>query len=873
MTDPGHSAGGAVPLWGRHPVWGREIPFRNPNFIGREKELADLRAYLLADSTALIGQPVQTVFGLGGVGKTELAAEYAHRYRDEYDLVWWIRSEREDAITAALVALGMRLQLEEFRPGERDYSMGVVMDALIAGVPFERWLLIFDDAQNASVISRYIPQSRGLGHVIITSRDIRWQALRVDGIELTEFELDETVEFLRKRVPALAPVAVSADIGQRDAANDRTEDERRRANAEKLGAALGNLPLAVEHAAAYLKETGASVEEYLNMYELNAHALLASDVNIKYPRAVATTWSVSTHTISSEAAAVFQLLAFFAPEPIAEELLMQPATSALPDPIAEILGDVSKFRPAVRELDRYSLVKIDGVRNIVQMHRVVQTVTRDRLEREDPAKAGELRETVHLLLAASDPCAPDREDSGPTYGRSREHLVPSGAVECEVPAVRRLIINQVRQLHRSGGYTESLGLGEPVLALWQAKFDLDDKLTLTLAVEVGVAMRSSGRWEEAYQLNSGTLERLERRYGETDEIYLECARSYGRDLSMLGRDTEALENDLGLLPVYERELGSDHEHTLKLRNNIAISLRCLGRFEEALGYDRETLDERRRTLGYADEYTLTSQFAVARDLRRLGRYEESLDLIRQVNDLLESKGGPWHLFRLLVGAELSLSLRRVGQYEDARRQGEMILERHHELVGKNHRRSLLAATYLINDRRFAGDLDGAAELGERTVLAWENAAGPDHPNTNAARANLAIVLRLQGHLVRARQLDELALARFSDLYGKDHPSTLVVMTNLASDLAAVGDVKRARELGEAALTASRRVRGENHPSTLITAINLSLDRRAVGDEAGSRELREATLPELDVALGKLHPHTRLAAQEGRLNPDINPMAT
>jgi tetratricopeptide (TPR) repeat protein len=873
MTDPVRPVGHVAQPRVRHAVWGREIPFRNPNFTGRETELAALRAYLLADSTALIGQPVQAVHGLGGVGKTELAAEYAHRYRADYDLVWWIRAEREDAITAALVALGTRLGLEDYRSNERDYSVGVVMDALIAGEPFENWLLIFDDAHNASVISRYVPQSRGHGHVIITSRDIRWQALRVDGIELTEFKLAETIEFLRKRVPALAPVVDSVNDGQPKTANHFAKEEYRSESAEKLATVLGNLPLAADHAAAYLKETGASVEEYLKLYEDNAHALLGRDLNIAYPRPVATTWSVSMRAVSSDASAVFHLVAFFAPEPIAEELLIQRAMPPLPQAIADVLSDVSRFRPAVRELARYSLVRIDGVRNIVQMHRVVRAVTRDRLEREDAGKASELQKTVHLLLAASDPCAPDREDSGPIYERSREHLVESGAVESNDPAVRQLIINQVRRLHRSGGYTESLALGVPALERWHVDFGPDDKLTLRLAIEVAVAMRSIGRWEEAAKLNEDTLGRLERLYGEMDEIYLECARSYGRDLSMLGRYNEALENDLRLLPFYERELRSEHEHTLKLRNNIAISLRCLGRFDEALAYDEETLQERQRTLGYADEYTLTSQFAVARDLRRLGRYEEALDLIRQVNDTLEHKGAPWNLFRLLVGAEVGLSLRRVGQYEDAWRQGEEIFKRHHALIGKTHRQSLLVATYLINDRRFTGDLDGAAELGENTIEAMVKTAGPDHPNTNAARANLAIVRRLQGDLVRARQLDERALTCFNDLYEENHPSTLIVMTNLASDLAAVGDVHRARELGEAAWTASRQVRGENHPCTLITAANLSLDRRATGDETGARELREATLPALEVAYGKLHPQTRLAANKGRVNMDIEPMAT
>jgi tetratricopeptide (TPR) repeat protein len=876
MTDLAGPVGRGDTSGRRRTVWGREIPFRNPHFTGRERELAELREYLVGNSAALInqrdlvgtGRQVQAVHGLGGIGKTELAAEYAYRFRDEYDLVWWIRAEREDAVTAALVALGNRMRLEDIRREERDYAMGVVMDALTAGEPYDRWLLIFDDAQDASVVRRYVPQAQGHGHVIITSRDLQWETLRIEGIELQEFEADETVKFLRKRVPALGPVALSAPEYER-----LQEDKRRAGDAMKISVALGNLPLAVEHAAAYLKETGATVDEYVDMFQKDAHAALATDVNIAYPGSVATAWSLSTRAISEEATVVFELLAFFAAEPIAEELLRQPMLPGVPDRISSILGDISVFRPAIRELGRYSLVKIDGARNVVQMHRVIQAVTCSKLEREKPAKAQELRNTVHLLLAGSDPGAPDRAESGLIYDRSRDHLVPSRAVESAYPAVRELIINQVRQLCQNGGYSESLALGEPTLELWRQKFSSDDKVTLRLAIEVGVALRSSGRWQEAYALNSDTLVQLQSCYGQRDEIYLVCARSCGRDLSILGRYSEALENDLELLPIYEKLLGPEHENTLQLRNNIAISLRCLGKFNEALTYDRTILEERQRTLGYVDERTLTSQFAVARDLRRLGKYEESLDIIRGVRDDLEQAGRPWNLFRLLVGSELELCLRRVGQYEDARREGEMIVDRLYATVGKGHRRSLLAESYLVVDLRLTGDLDGAVELGERNLRAWEDTAGPDHPNASAACANLAVVFRSQNLPARARELNERALVSFRDLYGDDHPSALVTKANLASDLAAVGEVRRARELGEEALIAAKTVRGENHPSTLITAANLALDRRAMGDEAGFSELRDATLAGLERALGKLHPQAKAAAQEGRLSMDINPMAT
>jgi tetratricopeptide (TPR) repeat protein len=811
----------------------------------------------------MIGQPVQAIYGLGGIGKTELAAEYAHRFRDDYDLVWWIRAEREESINAALVSLGHRLGLEQASHDERERSTGAILDALISGDPVNRWLLIFDDAQDASVISPFIPQAREHGHIIVTSRNIRWQQLRIDPVKLEEFEPTDSIEFLRRRVPALAPV----NAGEHD-----QEEERRSATAAALAAELGNLPLALEHAAAYLTETGAPPEQYLEMFRGNAHSLLASDVDMSYPRAAATTWNVSKHAISTEAIAVFQLLAFFGPEPVAEELLRQPTAAAISEPLGGVLDDVSRLRPALRELGRYSLIRLDGVRNVMQMHRVVQTVTRDALLSESPGKAEKLRDVVHQLLAASDPGAPDRSESGPAYDRSRPHIVAAGALDSSSPRVRRLIVNQVRHLHRKGATTESLVLGELALRRWRDLFDPEDKLTLELTVEVGIALRLSARWQEALPLNAATFSELGRRYGEADEIYLKCARSYARDLSMQGRDKEALATDLGILSAYEQMLGSASEDTLEIRNNIAISMRCLGRFSEALVLDQKVLAEREHKLGPTDEQTLTSQLAVASDLRRLGRYEEALDLVRRVNNTLELLEEPWNLLRLTVGAELGLSLRRVGEYEEARRQGEMILDRHHDLVGQDHPSSLLAATYLINDRRLTGDLDQAAELGEQIAIAWENLTGPEHPGTNAARVNLAAVLRMQHQLTRAMELDHTSLVGLADLYGEDHPSTLAAKTNLASDYAAIGDVMRARMLGEEALAASQGIRGRNHPSTLVTAVNLAMDCDAIGDKDGARELLAATLPALERALGKGHPLVRDANNSRRINLEMNPTA-
>ena len=311
-----------------------------------------------------------------------------------------------------------------------------MIDALNRGEPYANWLLIFDNATNAEMVARYIPQ--GTGHVIVTSRDSHWQrALRVDGIEVTEFEDAETIEFLRKRVPALAVETAETGASEREVEAVRAENERRAHDAAALAKELDNLPLAAEHAAAYLVETGTSVQEYLALYRANAHRLLGTEVDIPYPHAVATTWSVSRATISPESDALFKLLAFFAPEPISEELLLQPGRTvslSLPAPLDRVLTETAAFRRAARGLARFSLAKINPVRNMIQVHRVVQAVTQGQLLREDPAAAAQFRATAHSLLAASDPNAPDRDDSSEIYERSRQHLVMSGALESDEPA-------------------------------------------------------------------------------------------------------------------------------------------------------------------------------------------------------------------------------------------------------------------------------------------------------------------------------------------------------------------------------------------------------------------------------------------------------
>lgn len=873
VTERTHPLGDDISTSGpkrrRSLIWGSEIPFRNPYFTGREEALEKLRTQLTSGSPAVIRQPPQALYGLGGIGKTEIAAEYAHRFSGDYDVVWWIRADQEDSIRSALVGLGRRLGLRDYHPEERDYSSRIVLDALQAGDPYDAWLLIFDNVTQPGIIGQFIPQGRG--HVIVTSRISEWRKeLHTDGIEIAEFDPSETIQFLRTRVPQLG---YQPDPAACAPATPEKEDSRRQADAERLARALGNLPIAAEHAAAYLAQTGRSADGYIADFNRNAHELLSREADMYSSEIVATTWSVSRQNLTPEAQGLFRLLAFFSAEPISEEVLVQ--AGRVPDltgELSKVLSSRTELRRAARELARFSLAKIHGVRNVVQVHNVVQAVTRGRIEREDPEAAQQLRATAHALLAAADPGEPEKERNDPLYERTIHHLVPSEALESDNHALRNLIINQVRRLHLRGGYAESLGLGDKALQIWRDRFAHEDLQTLSLAVQVGIALRASGRTDEAYELNSETQQGLLTNYGQEHEVYLSCANSYGQDLRLLGRYDDAIEHDLALLPVFEQVLGPTNYRTLNLCNNIAISLRCVGKFEEALARDEDTLVKRERNFGYSDPQTLSSRFGIARDLRRLGRYDEALDLTRELADIMEARGEPWRLFRLSVYSDLSQALRRAGYYAEARDFAESNLTRYQALVGDEHRESLVAATNLINHRRVTDDLAGAQELGEQTALTWEKIAGAGHPNTLTARANLAVVLRTRGNPNAAREMDEGVLADFRQLFSYDHPSMLVVMANLASDLAAIGAVRRARDVGEQALAASQQLWGADHPVTLAIAANLALDLRATGDEHKAEELQARTMAEYKARLTEEHPQVLRAAQQGRVDLDLEPMS-
>lgn len=328
------------------PIW--NVPHqRNPNFVGRDALLDQIHETLTSKRAAAL----TAIHGMGGVGKTQLAAEYAYDHAGDYQVVWWIKSEEPAALASDYAALAEQLNL----PQKQERDQRVIVTAVSEWLNHHGgWLLIFDNAARKEDLRGWLPQNRA-GHVVITSRDPNWGGV-AKPLEIEVLSRDDAIKFLLKRV------------GQ--------DDE---AAARKLAEALGDLPLALEQAGAYIETTGKPLAEYLVLFKTRHAELLLRGKPDDYPDTIATTWEISFQAAQQESPAAAELLnvcAFLAPDDIPIAALRK-GKGELPDLLAETVADELRFDDAVATLRRYSLIERseDGL----FVHRLVQMVARDRL--------------------------------------------------------------------------------------------------------------------------------------------------------------------------------------------------------------------------------------------------------------------------------------------------------------------------------------------------------------------------------------------------------------------------------------------------------------------------------------------------------------
>ncbi|WP_426505190.1 FxSxx-COOH system tetratricopeptide repeat protein [Dactylosporangium sp. McL0621] len=829
---------GALPA-----IW--NLPQRNAAFTGRRDTLDRLRDRLSANITVVVPR---ALYGLGGVGKTQVAIEYAYRFAADYDLVWWISAEQVAQVRSALGELARTLNLQEADSlGE---SVRMVREALRQGRPSPRWLLIFDNVGEPETIRELLPQ--GSGHVLLTSRNQEW-AQDAEVVEIDTFTRAESVTLLTRRLPGLAVEA-----------------------AEAVASRLGDLPLAIEQAAAWLSETGMPVARYLELLDTQPLRILAENPPVGYEGTTTATLRLSLDQLrrqSPAAAKLLEICAFFAPEPIPTRLLYTPAFT---QPLLEYdpaLHDPIRQGRLIRRIGRYALASVDSGHTVMQIHRLMQAVIQGSLTDEERE---ENRRHVHRVLATAERTDPDEVASWPAYARLLPHVRGSQAHHSPDPAVRLFVADVVRYLWVRGDFSSSQELAEETVEIWRGDPRIgEDPVTLLLDFHLGNALRSQAEYDRALEIDNRALELLKQQVEDQDDPYIVMtAGGVAADLRALGRYDEARELAEDTYSRAQRTFGDEHDKTLLAANNLAVSLRLVGDFRAAAAYDEDTLARRRSNFGDEHPHTLLAANNYAHDLRALGRFLESRQLLDGTLQIYRRVLGDSAPATLRAAKNMAVTLRKLGDIRAAQQLTTDTLQRYRDLHGEGHPDTLSCLMDAAFEESAQFRNEEAERVARQVLAGYEGFFDERHPVRLAALNNVAILARINGRLAHARALSEQACELFEQALGPMHPYTLLSRINLANTVFDAGDVKGARAIDEDAWFALTQVLGSDNPDTLAAAWNLVVTRRADGDQASAAELFAITLARSEETLGLDHPNVAVLRHgRERLNCDISPPPT
>jgi CO dehydrogenase nickel-insertion accessory protein CooC1 len=815
-------------------------PTRNHDFTGRAHTLEQLRDRLSGSSAA----SPQALHGLGGVGKTQLAQEYAHRFKADYDLVWWAPAERTEEISASLADLARHLQL---RVGDNVAEAAETALAELRKDTSPRWLLIFDNADNPAQLKPWLPQ--GNGHVIITSRNKEWTNT-ADVLEVDVFSREESVGHLIHHVPHL-------DQG----------------DADQVAEALGDLPLAIEQASAWLEQTGMAARAYVEELSTRATRILSLNRPPDYPTPVVATWDMSFDRLrerSPAAVRLLQILAFCSPEPISTDLLYSDATIQALLPYDSALSERLMLGRIIRDISRFALVKVDPGSNSLQIHRLVQAVIQEQMTAEEQLDA---RHELHKILVGA---RPERDADDPANWAALEiiwpHLGPSQAEECVDPRTRQLLIDWVRYLWKAGEFESCLNLASRLEATWSHLMGEDNQQTLLLRFHIANVLRSQGRFREARDVDLDVLGRQTRVLGSDHPNTLMTAGGLGADLKALGDYQQPLESDKQTYASFKELFGEDHPRTLMAANNLADSYRLNGDYQAALHLDQDSLERQRVVLAVDHPYTLDTMASVALELRAEGEFRESVDILRDTLARYHEVLGEDHAESLRTATSLAVSLRKAGDQAEAMKLAQDAYNRYERHFGRQSPGARICALNLACDYAADGDFPRALDLALDVKAALTAQLGDDHPNTLVAANNLACYLRAVGRYAEARQLAEDATAGMRHKLGERHPMTLSAAINLSNCLADARDFAAAEALQRSTLAVLSAVLGPGHPDTLTCQADLAVTLRDTGRLAEAEELTASALAGLERDLGKGHPDIAQLQSGQRINRDLEPQS-
>ncbi|KAJ5993903.1 FabD/lysophospholipase-like protein [Penicillium sp. IBT 35674x] len=765
--------------WQGRTRW--QVPFeRNTKFTGRDELLSDLTQKLerKSDATRKVA-----IIGLGGVGKTQLVLELAHRMREQC-AVYWIPVNSLAKLQTAYHKLAQNLCL----PGREEDGVDILelVQTYLSDETIGPWLLVLDNADDidlwtspltsdaeAKCLTEYMPRSRH-GAIIWTTRD-RKVAIKVARESVTVQQMDESGALNMMQNYLMYPNQIKCDA----------------CLLPGLLRKLTYLPLAIVQATAYLNETGESLKTYealLSNQDDELIELLSEhfEDDGRYSgteNAVAKTWLISFEQIRRRSSLAFEYLGLMAcvdPKGIPRSLLPLPERSTL-----------KQQTDAIGILDAFSFITRHEGGLAFDIHRLVHLATRGWLKQKGELSTCHEKAVVRLSELLSNIHETNRMDW------------------------RVYVAHAQYAVGRDENYSEE---------------------EANLADKCGDCLDLDYRYREAEQLYQNVLKYRETVLGPEHPDTFISLSVLGIVLSSQGKYEEAEAMHRRDLEGSEKLLGPEHPDTLTSASNLALVLTNQGRYEEAEAMHRRVLRDREKVLGPDHRDTLNSFNKFGLFLTEQGRYEEAEATYQRALEGLEDLLGPEHPDTLGCVGDLGLVHENLGNYSEAEAMYRWASEGLEKICGLEHPDTLGHINKLGSLLESQGKYDEAEVMCRRALGGSEKVLGPEHPDTLVCVGTLALLLESQGKDDEAEAMYRQALDGSEKVLGPEHPNTLHNVSNFALMLESQGKYDEAEAMLRRVLEGTEKlwkVREPEHPHIFTSVRNLCscLDSQGKYEEA------------------------------------------
>ena len=665
-------------------IW--QVPLnRSAHFTGREKILAELHAALRSRD---VHAHTQALVGMAGIGKTQIALEYAHRHREEYAVVWWIRADNETTLTHDFSILA-----RELFPGTQDRHTEATREAVRHELEKRgKWLLISDGTADPNTVAACVPVAPR-GHVIVTSRNPNWRGIG-SVFPIQPLERNESIFFLRSRSGREDSVLA---VGQ-------------------LAKALGDLPLALEQAAALIEHARISFTDYMRRFERHWADLLSRGVSGERQDSVAMSLEVSFRQLESTtpaAADLLNLLAFVAPDGFHKQWLANGA-GVVGDTLTGTVGNPVYLDEAIAALLRYSL--IDVRYDTISMHRIVGALARNRLTHEQRTDCS------HKALRLMDSSFVFDANDPRTWAASAAMLPHALAAvdyaqQTDVTvAAAAVLLNRVGQcLFRSARYEQARIAFDQALAIGYRIYGETNPRLSAIANNLGRVLMKLGDVAPARQQFEWAISLDEKAYGPSHPHVAEVLNNYGLCLVRLGDTVLAREQFERALNIYENQFGPSHPNSASILNNLGFIRLNDGDLTEAWDLLQRALGSAHAAYGPNHPDVASILLNLGDVLRRQGSHAAARAQYTRAVVIDEIVYGPQHPDLARDLAHLGDLLMEMNEYETACRHFERALQIDELTYGGKHPNLIPRLNDLGRCLKHAGEIDPAVECFARSA--------------------------------------------------------------------------------------------------------------------------------------------------------------